>query len=160
VADLPLHPPPRIVIDELVKRALLEDLGRGDVTTDACVASELTGSAELIARVALVLAGIDVFEAVFAAVDPAVRIERRAGDGQRLAAKTVAAVVSGPSASILKGERVALNFAQRMSGVATKTRQLVDALRASPTPARPPPGSARSSATRCAVAAATTTATT
>ena len=120
------------MIDELVKRALLEDLGRGDVTTDACVAPELTGSAELIARVGLVVSGLDVFEAVFAAVDPAVKVERRARDGQKLAAKTVAATVSGPSASILKGERVALNFVQRMSGVASKTRQMVDAL---------PPGS-------------------
>lgn len=124
----PLAPLPRVVIDDLVRRALLEDLGRGDVTTDACVPPELSGKAELIARVPLVCAGLDVFEAVFALVDPKVAIERRARDGQALSPKTVAAVVSGPSSSILKGERVALNFVQRMSGVATKTRALVDAL--------------------------------
>jgi nicotinate-nucleotide pyrophosphorylase (carboxylating) len=124
----PLPPLPRVVVDDVIRRALLEDLGRGDVTTDACVPPELAGSAELIARVPLVCAGLDVFEAVFAAVDPSVKVERRAKDGDRLAKKTVAALVSGPSGSILKAERVALNFLQRMSGVATKTRQLVDAL--------------------------------
>lgn len=111
-----------------MRRALLEDLGRGDVTTDACVPPELTGEAVLIARVPLVCAGLDVFEAVFAAVDSKVKIERRVCDGERLAPKTIAAHVSGPSNSILKGERVALNFVQRMSGVATKTRALVDVL--------------------------------
>ena len=128
MTDLFLAPIPRVVIDDLVRRALLEDLGRGDVTTDACVPPELTGEAELIARVPLVCAGLDVFEAVFAAVDTNVKIERRVRDGERLAPKTVAAHVSGPSNAILKGERVALNFVQRMSGVATKTRALVDAL--------------------------------
>lgn len=124
----PLPPLPRVVIDDVVRRALLEDLGRGDVTTDACVPPELFGSAELVARVPLVCAGLDVFEAVFGVVDPRVAIERRANDGDRLAKKTVAARVAGPSGSILKGERVALNFIQRMSGVATKTRALVDAV--------------------------------
>jgi nicotinate-nucleotide pyrophosphorylase (carboxylating) len=128
----PLPALPRIVVDDVIRRALLEDLGRGDVTTTACVPPELTGSAELVARVPLVCAGLDVFEAVFAAVDPRVRVERRTHDGERLERRAVAAVVSGPSASILEGERVALNFVQRMSGVATKTRALVDAL---------PPGS-------------------
>ncbi len=129
----PLAPLSRAVVDDVVRRALLEDLGRGDVTTDACVPPELEGRAELIARVPLVCAGLDVFEAVFSVVDPSVRLERRARDGQALGPKTVAAVVSGPSNSILKGERVALNFVQRMSGVATKTRALVDALPAGST---------------------------
>lgn len=133
VADFPLVPPPRVVVDELIRRALLEDLGRGDVTTDACVPPELRGQAALIARVPLVAAGLEVFAAVFAAVDPSLVVERKTRDGERLVAGTVAALVSGASGSILKAERVALNFVQRMSGVATKTRQMVDALPANAT---------------------------
>jgi nicotinate-nucleotide pyrophosphorylase (carboxylating) len=117
-----------VVLEEVIRRALLEDLGRGDVTTDACVPPELRGEADLIARVPLVASGIEVFAAVFMLVDPALSIERRASDGQHLPKGTIAARVSGASGSILKGERVALNFVQRMSGVATKTRQMVDAL--------------------------------
>ncbi len=123
-----LHPPPRIVLRELVTRALLEDLGRGDVTTDATVPPDLMGSAVLVAREALVVSGLDVFALVYAEVDARVEIERRSVDGQRLERGAIGARVTGPAASILKGERVALNFVQRMSGVATKTRQFVDAL--------------------------------
>jgi nicotinate-nucleotide pyrophosphorylase (carboxylating) len=127
-----LHPPPLFVIRELVERALAEDLGRGDITTDACVPPELEGAALLVAREPLVLAGLMVVEAVYAAVDPGVRVEPRARDGERLERGAVAARIAGKAASILKGERVALNFVQRASGIATKTRRFVDAL---------PPGS-------------------
>jgi nicotinate-nucleotide pyrophosphorylase (carboxylating) len=123
-----LHPPPRFVVRELVTRALIEDLGRGDVTTDATVPPDLMGSAVLVAREPLVVSGLDVFSLVYAEVDPKVAIERRSEDGQRLERGAIGARVTGPAASILKGERVALNFIQRMSGVATKTRQFVDAL--------------------------------
>lgn len=123
-----LHPPPRFVVEELITRALIEDLGRGDVTTDATVPPDLQGSAVLVAREPLVVSGLDVFALVYAEVDPRVSIERRAVDGQRLERGAIGARVTGPAASILKGERVALNFTQRMSGVATKTRQFVDAL--------------------------------
>lgn len=119
---------PRVVVDEIVRRALSEDLGRGDVTTDACIPPDLPGRAALVAREALVLAGIDVAAAVFAAVDPAIVVEARSTDGSTLARGDVAALVTGPAGSILKAERVALNLAQRMSGVATKTRELVAAL--------------------------------
>jgi nicotinate-nucleotide pyrophosphorylase (carboxylating) len=117
-----------VVLEDVIRRALLEDLGRGDVTTDACVPPDLRGEADLIARVPLVASGIEVFAAVFALVDPTLSIALRASDGQHLPKGTIAARVSGASGSILKGERVALNFVQRMSGVATKTRQMVDAL--------------------------------
>ncbi|MBN8614395.1 MAG: carboxylating nicotinate-nucleotide diphosphorylase [Deltaproteobacteria bacterium] len=123
-----LHPPPRFVVREIVTRALIEDLGRGDVTTDATVPPDLMGSAVLVAREPLVVSGLDVFSLVYAEVDPKVAIERRSEDGQRLERGAIGARVTGPAASILKGERVALNFIQRMSGVATKTRQFVDAL--------------------------------
>lgn len=127
--DLPRPtPPPSFVVRDVVERALAEDLGRGDVTTQACVPPDLAGSAALVAREPLVLAGAEVLAQVFATVDPRVRVEPLAQDGMRLSAGTVAARVSGPAQSILQGERVALNLVQRMSGVATKTRRFVDAL--------------------------------
>jgi nicotinate-nucleotide pyrophosphorylase (carboxylating) len=130
--ERPLPPIPDVVVRDVVARALAEDLGRGDVTTDACVPPDLPGAATLGAREPLVVAGLAVFRAVFAAVDPRIEVDTRVSDGARLQAGGVAAVVRGMANPILKGERVALNLVQRMSGVATKTRRLVDAL---------PPGS-------------------
>ncbi len=123
-----LPPIPEVVVREIVSRALAEDLGRGDVTTDACVHPELPGTATLGAREPLVVSGLRVFEAVFVAVDTRIEVEAQAVDGARLEPNSVAAVVRGKANPILKGERVALNLVQRMSGVATKTRRLVDAL--------------------------------
>ena len=125
-------PLPRVVIDAQVDRALSEDLARGDVTTNACVPLDVEARCALRARADLVLAGLDVFAAVFRAVDQELLVERSSVDGARLAPGDVAAVVRGRANPILKAERVALNFVQRMSGVATQTRALVDAL---------PPGS-------------------
>ena len=116
------------LVEGLVRRALEEDLGRGDITTEACVPPDARARVELRARDALVLSGLDVFAATFAAVDPDLEVERVAEDGVRLEPGQVAARVEGRAQSILKGERVALNFVQRMCGVATKTRALVDAL--------------------------------
>lgn len=127
-----LPPIPEVVVREVVARALAEDLGRGDVTTDATVPPDVPGAATLGAREALVVAGLRVFTAVFEAVDPRVVVEAAADDGAALAPGEVAARVRGRANPILKGERVALNLVQRMSGVATKTARLVAAL---------PPGS-------------------
>ncbi|MGF1466506.1 MAG: carboxylating nicotinate-nucleotide diphosphorylase [Sandaracinaceae bacterium] len=130
---MPAPPPlPRPVVDEVVRRALLEDVAGGDLTTDACVPPSLPGRAELRARAQLVVAGLDVFQGVFAAVDPELRVTHHAEDGDRLEAGQVAATVEGSAHRILTGERVALNLIQRMSGVATLARRHVDAL---------PPGS-------------------
>lgn len=123
-----LHPPPRFVVEDVLRRALLEDLGRGDVTTDATVPPEARGSAVLVAREPLVASGLAVFALAFELVDARVEIALLAGDGARLGKGAIAARARGPAASILKAERVALNFVQRMSGVATKTRGFVDAL--------------------------------
>lgn len=123
-----LVPPSAFIIRELVLRALDEDLGRGDVTTDACVPRNTTGRAVLAAREPLVIAGLSVFADVFSAVDPQLTVERLAEDGALLSRSSLAARVSGPAHAILKGERVALNFVQRMSGVASTTRRFVDAL--------------------------------
>ena len=111
-----------------MRAALDEDLARGDLTSDAVVDADVPGTARLRAREALVLAGLPVVQAVFAAVDPRIRVEAAAADGDALAAGDVAARIHGPARSLLHGERVALNFAQRMSGTATLARRYVDAL--------------------------------
>ncbi|MFO0681370.1 MAG: carboxylating nicotinate-nucleotide diphosphorylase [Sandaracinus sp.] len=120
--------PAPFVIRDLVVRALAEDLGRGDVTSEACIPAELEGRAALVARQRLVVVGIPVIERTFAEVDPRVKVAVHGKDGDLVERGTVIAHVSGPARSILMGERVALNFAQRLSGVATKTRAFVDAL--------------------------------
>lgn len=120
-----LEPP---VIRELVSRCLIEDLGRGDTTTDACVPHDATGRATVAAREDLVFCGAPLVEEVFAQLDPRVRVERLCDEGERLAAGGAAVSLEGPARSLLKGERLALNFAQRMSGVATLTRSFVDAV--------------------------------
>jgi nicotinate-nucleotide pyrophosphorylase (carboxylating) len=123
-----LHPPPSFVIREIVLRALAEDLAGGDLTTDACVPPEQMGRACLVAREPLVLAGGPIVEAVYAAIDPGVHVVLEKKDGSRLQRGEVAARITGPAASLLRGERVALNFVQRLSGIATLTRSFVDAL--------------------------------
>lgn len=120
--------PAPFVIRDLVLRALAEDLGRGDVTSEACVPEELVGSANLVARQKLVVCGLPILVQTFAEVDPRVKVELHGKDGDTLERLAVVARVSGPARSILMGERVALNFAQRLSGIATKTRAFVDAL--------------------------------
>lgn len=119
---------PLVALRDLVSRALDEDLGRGDLTTDACVDPSLEGRAALTAREPLVLAGVDVVREVYRQVDATVRVDVSHRDGSRLAPGTTVARIEGRSASLLKGERVALNFVQRMCGVATLARTHVDAL--------------------------------
>ena len=120
--------PAPFVIRDLVLRALQEDLGRGDVTSEACVPEHLAGVANLVARQRLVVCGLPIIVQTFAEVDTRVHVELQGKDGDLLERGTVVARVAGPARSILMGERVALNFAQRLSGIATKTRAFVDAL--------------------------------
>lgn len=117
-----------------VRTALDEDIAHGDVTTEATVPKGTLGSASLVARVPLVLCGLPVMREVFAQVDPRIvltpKVEeggRSEGGGQSLAS------IEGPLRSILTGERVALNFMQRMSGIATRTAQFVALLGDRPT---------------------------
>lgn len=122
-----LFPPPRDVIAKIVELALFEDAGRGDITTSACIPDDVVGAAVFAARQPCVLSGLPLIEEVYRQVDPDVRVERVAADGDRLVAGAVAARVRGRAASLLVGERVALNLVQRASGVATLTRAYVDA---------------------------------
>jgi nicotinate-nucleotide pyrophosphorylase (carboxylating) len=112
---------------DLIRRALAEDVGSGDVTTEATVPVEARGRGVLLAKSPLVVAGLDVAAAVFHEVDPRTSLAPRAAEGDAVAPLTVVGVVTGPARALLTGERVALNFMQRLSGVATLTRRFVDA---------------------------------
>ncbi|QKK03038.1 MAG: carboxylating nicotinate-nucleotide diphosphorylase [Pseudomonadota bacterium] len=120
---------PRQVLVETVARALAEDLGaRGDVTSIATVPADYRGRFALMARESGVLAGCAVAEEAFAQLDRAVKIDWQLEDGQPLRPGGVIAVIQGLARAILSGERTALNFLGRLSGIATLTRRYVDAL--------------------------------
>ncbi len=121
-------PPAPTILAETVRRALSEDIDRGDITTEACVEPTALGTATLNARERIVVCGLPIVEEVFAQIDLAVDVDFRAQDGDLLDAGTALATLDGPAASILLGERVALNFLQRLTGVSTMTRRFVDAL--------------------------------
>lgn len=112
---------------EAIDRALAEDIGAGDATTDAIVPADAVMSGEIIAKQAGIAAGLDVAEAVFLKVDGRIRFERLAAEGEWVVDRQVLARVSGAARALLTAERTALNFLGRMSGIATLTRQFVDA---------------------------------
>lgn len=112
----------------LVSFALAEDLGSGDVTTRATVKPNRAGAARIVARQDGVLSGREVVDAVFRELDGGVKITWNAEDGERLRAGSNVAHLKGPLATLLAGERVALNFLGHLSGVATLTRAYVEAI--------------------------------
>lgn len=115
-------------IDDIIRRALAEDLGRsGDVTSVATVPSGAQAQGRAVARAPGVVAGITVFRRVFVSLDPAVAVSPLVSDGTAVDTGTVLAEVRGPARSILAAERVALNILQHMSGVATLTSRYVEA---------------------------------
>jgi nicotinate-nucleotide pyrophosphorylase (carboxylating) len=116
-------------INRLVEEALLEDVGFGDITTEAIVPAGATGRAEILVKQQGVLSGLEIAWLVFHQIDPEITFEPRAEDGLTIDAGTVAAYVAGSLSSILRGERTALNFLQRMSGIATMTAGFVAAVR-------------------------------
>lgn len=113
-------------LDDLIKMALAEDIGHGDVTTRSLVSPELQTSGVFLAKAEGVLAGIEVSRAVFAQLDPEVSFMVQKKDGRAIKPGDILARVEGSAATLLTGERLALNFVQRLSGIATKTRQFVD----------------------------------
>ena len=113
------------LVDRLIDLALEEDLGAGDVTTQALIPPDLQGEAHLRAQQDLVVAGLPVAARVFRKVDASLVFEPQVAEGQEIAGGTVLARLSGPVAGILTGERTALNFLQRLSGIATFTRRMV-----------------------------------
>lgn len=116
-------------IGEAVKLALAEDVGTGDVTTLATVPEQTSASAVMRAREALVLAGLALAEAAFAEMSSAIHVQARTRDGQPARPGQELLEISGPARAMLSAERVALNFVQRLSGVATLTAQFVEAVR-------------------------------
>lgn len=112
-----------------VQNALAEDIGCGDVTTIATVPNNLKSVALMCARENLVVAGIGFAEIAFRELSPKIKIEKFVRDGQKIAAGKMLLKISGPTRAILNAERVALNFVQRLSGVATLTSQFVKAVR-------------------------------
>jgi nicotinate-nucleotide pyrophosphorylase (carboxylating) len=112
---------------ETVRRALAEDLGWGDVTTDAIVPAELRAKGIILAKSPCIVAGLDVAAETFRQLDPGCVIGVKRRDGERCEPGDVVADVRGLAAPMLTAERTALNFLQRLSGIATLTRQFVDA---------------------------------
>ncbi|MBW2189846.1 MAG: carboxylating nicotinate-nucleotide diphosphorylase [Deltaproteobacteria bacterium] len=121
-------PPAPTILAETVRRALSEDIDRGDITTEACVEPTAVAVATLNARERVVVCGLPVLEEVFAQIDLMVDVDVHVQDGDIVEAGASVAALSGPATSILLGERVALNFLQRLTGVATMTRLFADAL--------------------------------
>ena len=119
----------RLIIEPIVRAALLEDLGRaGDITTDAIVPRHAEVEAVIAARQPGIVAGLEVALLAFELVEPRLRIERLRADGARVARGDMVARISGPARGVLYAERTALNIVSRMSGVATATRILADAI--------------------------------
>ena len=128
---LPPAPLPAVMIEPLVRAALLEDLGRaGDLTSDAIIPPDATARAVLQARERGVVAGLDLAETAFRLIDPRLRFEAVKGDGARLQPGDDIAVIEGPARGLLTAERVALNFLGHLSGVASATASIVDAISA------------------------------
>ena len=124
---VPFEPLEPALYRETVRRALAEDLGWGDVTTEATVPRDARARGVIIAKSPCVIAGLDVASEAFRQLDPAVAIHVRRPDGQRCEPGDIVAEVRGAAAAMLTAERTALNFIQRMSGIATVTRRYVDA---------------------------------
>jgi nicotinate-nucleotide pyrophosphorylase (carboxylating) len=120
------NPPHALLIEPIIRQALIEDLGRaGDITTDAIIPPEQHARAVIAAREAGVVAGLVAADLAFRLIDPTVRFDVRAPDGSEVASRAVIAELEGPARALLSAERVALNFVGHLSGVAMATHALV-----------------------------------
>ncbi|MET2829584.1 carboxylating nicotinate-nucleotide diphosphorylase [Mesorhizobium shangrilense] len=125
-----LPPLPAIMFEPLVRAALLEDLGRaGDVTTNAIVPADHLETMVLVTRQPGIVAGLDLAALAFRLIDPAIQINVERPDGSAVRAGDVIATVSGPGRGLLTAERTALNFLSHLSGIATATGSVVEAVR-------------------------------
>jgi nicotinate-nucleotide pyrophosphorylase (carboxylating) len=117
-----------VKIDEIIKEALLEDIGDGDHTSLSTIPLSARGKARLLVKEPGILAGVELAERVFHAVDPSIKMIKFIHDGTSIKKGDIVFEVEGSSISLLTAERTVLNFMQRMSGTATQTRQMVDAI--------------------------------
>ena len=125
-----LSPLPRLLVEPIVRAALLEDLGRaGDITTDAVIPADARLRGAIVAREPGVIAGVDAAHLAFTLIDPAVTVAIDRPDGSRVERGEAVLRLDGPARSILSAERVALNLLCRLSGIATATAALVEAIR-------------------------------
>ena len=111
-----------------IQRALLEDVGSGDITTNSIVPMDASMRGRIIAKQNGIIAGLDVAKAVYEIVDPKIDFNAAISEGARVDDRQTVATISGSARSLLTGERTALNFLGRISGIATLTRQFVDAI--------------------------------
>ena len=118
--------------DDLIQLALKEDIGPGDITTDNLVASDTRGTGTIVAKQDLVIAGLKVAERVFTTLEPAIDVESLFTDGDRVPTGSTVVRIEGTLGTLLKGERTALNFLQRMSGIATQAREFVGEVAGTP----------------------------
>lgn len=117
----------KLSLDELLRQALIEDIGQGDITSEAIFAGDHQSKGYLVAKQDMVLAGLEVFERVLALLDANVRLILHNVDGDRIRSGQKFAHLEGPTRSLLTGERVALNFLQHLTGIATETSRYVEA---------------------------------
>jgi nicotinate-nucleotide pyrophosphorylase (carboxylating) len=123
---MPLTPLPTLLVEPIVRPALIEDLGRaGDITTDAIAPADRIVAAVMASRQEGVVAGLEVAALAFRLIDPAIRFTPALGDGARVAPGAVLAGIEGPARGLLSAERTALNFVSRLSGIASATAALV-----------------------------------
>lgn len=115
-------------VDDFIARALAEDIGRGDLTTNATIPPETRLKASMVARQEIVVCGIAIAARTFQRVDEEIKIALKANDGDKVAKGTALAVVEGPARPVLAAERTALNILQHLSGIATEVRKYADAV--------------------------------
>ena len=121
-----------IEVDDLIEMALREDIGDGDITTSSIIKTPLRATAHLIAEERLILAGIDIFHKVYKKLDPDIKLMKHFEDGDEISQGSIISEISGDASVILRGERVALNFLQRLSGIATLTHKFVTRVKSYP----------------------------
>jgi nicotinate-nucleotide pyrophosphorylase (carboxylating) len=116
----------REFIQNIVRAALAEDIGAGDITTETAIPADQRAEAYIVAREPCVVAGLTLVEEVFAQIDRSVAVKLLVAEGDVVEKGTRVCILNGPARAILTGERTALNFLQRLSGIATLTRQFID----------------------------------